>query len=567
MTTNSAPGAAPVTTALRLTPLPSLFLQSCVTLALLYGLMGLLLITIVELGYLGRHLAVLVGLGVALLQFLLSPLLLDLSLRYLHRCRWVQLSELPPHLAKFLTAVCAREHIALPRVGLLDDGAPQAFTYGHAPGNARVVISRGLLELLTEEEARAVIAHEMGHVVRWDMLVMTVAQVVPLVAYFIYSSLDERDRRSGGKRDGSQLLALGAYVVYVVSEYVVLWFSRLREYYADEYAARITGKPNALAGALVKIGYGLVTRARTDSDDAPEVETGRQGSARRAFAAMGILDRDTSVGLVASASGPGEVLKPEPERVKDALQWDLWNPWARFYELGSTHPLIARRLQRLGALALRRRQTPYVVFDRQRPESYWDEFLVDLLVLMLPWLGLVAGMMWMFVGGLNHSAPMAGMGWMLALFGVGLLVKTWIAYGGGDFDRSRVAHLLEEVKVSAVRPVPATLTGTIIGRGEPGSLLSEDFVLRDATGFILLDYRQPLPFWDTLFGLLRAGDYQGREVCVQGWYRRAPMPYLEIASITLTDCGETRRCYTHAALIAVSVLCAVLGGVLVCMAA
>ena len=55
----------------------------------------------------------------------------------------------------------------------------------------------------------------------------------------------------------------------------------------------------------------------------------------------------------------------------------------------------------------------------------------------------------------------------------------------------------------------------------PGYILSEDFVMRDETGIIFLDYRQPLAIWEMLFGLLKAGDFAGEPVVVEGWYRRA----------------------------------------------
>ena len=103
--------------------------------------------------------------------------------------------------------------------------------------------------------------------------------------------------------------------------------------------------------------------------------------------------------------------------------------------------------------------------------------------------------------------------------------------------------LLHKVKVSNVRPVPARLRGTIIGKGVPGLIWSEDFVMRDATGILFLDYRQPLRIWEWLFGLFRAGDFTGKDVEAVGWFRRAPVPYLELKSITVD--GVTRNSYAR----------------------
>ena len=116
-----------------------------------------------------------------------------------------------------------------------------------------------------------------------------------------------------------------------------------------------------------------------------------------------------------------------------------------------------------------------------------------------------------------------------------------LVYRGDHFAPLSVTGLLHKVKVSNVRPVPARLRGTIIGKGVPGLIWSEDFVMRDATGILFLDYRQPLRIWEWLFGLFRAGDFTGKTIEVVGWFRRAPVPYLELKSITVD--GVTRNSY------------------------
>src|SRR5205085_12082133 len=107
----------------------------------------------------------------------------------------------------------------------------------------------------------------------------------------------------------------------------------------------------------------------------------------------------------------------------------------------------------------------------------------------------------------------------VGLAGLASFLKTGFVSRRVFFPRLSVAALPHKVKVSAVRPVPATLSGTIIGKGVPGLVFSEDFVLRDKTGIMFLDYRQPLALWNFFFGLWRAGRYQGKEVRAAGWYR------------------------------------------------
>ncbi|MFA7706649.1 MAG: M48 family metalloprotease, partial [Candidatus Omnitrophota bacterium] len=235
--------------------LPNLALRSGMVLFGLYALLSLFLIIFVELGKISASVAFTFGIVFAALQFIFGPFLMDLSLRFLYKMKWVNPEDLPGHLKSFISKICQDEGISFPRMGIILDGAPNAFTYGHHPNNARVVITQGLLDLLNEEEREAVVAHEIGHVMHWDMLIMTLAQLVPLVLYYVYKSLTRNRCRGNGKSAPARLiLALAAYVLYVISEFIVLWFSRLREYFADRYSGKVTGNPNALASALVKIG-------------------------------------------------------------------------------------------------------------------------------------------------------------------------------------------------------------------------------------------------------------------------------------------------------------------------
>jgi Zn-dependent protease with chaperone function len=356
--------------------LPNLFLRSALTLVLLFGMLGVVLIAMVQFHLLSATLAVALGCVIILLQFALGPFIMDLSLRFLYRMSWVQPEELPEHLEEFVSRVCEEQRIRFPSFGIIDDGAPQAFTYGHHPSNARVVISRGTMELLAPAELEAVVAHELGHACNWDMALMTLANLVPLLLFWIYDFAIRFSGRGGDKKGGEYgwLVAIGAYVLYIVSEYVVLWFSRTREYYADRFAGRVTGNPGALASALVKIAYGLAAQdSREHAAATDKKQTSEPATAGSAMGALNIFDRRAAVNMVMSASATGVAAsgQVDPERVKSAMQWDLWNPWAGWFELNSTHPLVAKRLVYLSDQASALGREPYIEFDRAKPESYW----------------------------------------------------------------------------------------------------------------------------------------------------------------------------------------------------
>ena len=163
--------------------LPNLAVRSVFTVFLLYSLLTLVLIAVVEFGYISANIAVIIGVVFGVLQFIVGPWFMDLSLRWLYHVRWVQAQELPGHLHAFVDRVCKQQNMKFPAFGVIDDGAPQAFTYGHHPNNARVVISRGTMNLLAPAELEGVVAHEIGHARNWDMAALHVRRSKPPAAH------------------------------------------------------------------------------------------------------------------------------------------------------------------------------------------------------------------------------------------------------------------------------------------------------------------------------------------------------------------------------------------------
>ncbi|NPV89230.1 MAG: M48 family metalloprotease [Firmicutes bacterium] len=510
--------------------LPNLFFRSAITLIGLYLLLGIVLITIVALDVLNVEFAVATGIAVVIIQFILGPWSMDLSLFLMFKMNWLTPDKLPTHLREFVDRVCQEKGIPFPRFGIIDDGAPQAFTYGHTPKNARIVISRGILDLLEPAEVEAVVAHEIGHAVHWDMFLMTVVQLVPLILYYIYSTFSGfRDDRG---KNYTLIIAIGSYVLYFISEYLVLAFSRTREYYADRFSGEVTGDPTLLASALVKIAYGLAGREKPKEEE--EEERQARKPYLKAVSAMGIFDSNAALALAVS-SYQVDVHRGGQANIKSAMRWDLWNPWAKWYELNSTHPLVANRLNYLSNQSISMGKAPYIEFDDAQPESYWDEFFLDLLIYLAPLLPLALLLLILGISVLN-LVPNYDWGFVVPLLitalGAGFLLRYYFSYRRRSFPEMSVASLLRHVKVSNVRPVPCTLRGKIIGRGVPGYIFSEDFVMQDESGIIFLDLRQPLGIWEALFAIIKAGAFQGKEVVVRGWYRRAPVPYVELLTIS-----------------------------------
>ncbi|MCL5037538.1 MAG: zinc metalloprotease HtpX [Chloroflexi bacterium] len=458
---------------------------------------------------------------IILLQYLLGPFILD----WIYKVEWLSADKIPAHLRDFITNASAEKNIPFPRFGIIHDGNPNAFTYGHHPGDSRLVVTAGLMEVLDEKELEAVVGHELGHIYHWDFVVMTVAAIVPLLLYIAARTLVYS--RGGGKnKGGAVLIGVISFIAYIVSQYIVLFLSRVREYYADQFSGKITGDPNLLSSSLVKIAYGIA-KAPAEGDSDKKNET--LAMAGRSF---GIFDPKTAGALALNSALSGGF---SSENMTAAMKWDLWNPWASFMELSSSHPLPAKRILALESQAESQGIKPlYGFVTEKQPESYWDEFLVDLFFKFFPLAAFLAGVLFVIIQHKYFGIP-------LIIFGISYWIKLAFAYPRRNFPDAEVTGLLASVKVSGIRSFPATLKGKVIGRGIPGIMWSKDLVLQDESGFIPIIYRQPLGILELIFGLFKVPELIGDEVTVSGWYRREIGPYLEIRDI-LKESGEKIKC-------------------------
>ena len=141
-----------------------------------------------------------------------------------------------------------------PTVAVADTRVPNAFATGRSKSSATVCVTKGLLQSLDDEELEAVLAHELAHVKNRDVMVMTIASFLSTLAFIVvrwgWLFGGGRNRNGGGQ----VIVAIGvSFLVWVVSFLLIRALSRYREYAADRGAASITGKPGALASALLTI--------------------------------------------------------------------------------------------------------------------------------------------------------------------------------------------------------------------------------------------------------------------------------------------------------------------------
>ncbi len=497
------------------------------SLLLILGLYGL--VFAVGDAYLSRHGApVWVALAFALViigfQYAVGPYLIGWFLKI----RWDHSgTDLPARNREFLLKLCAERGLKMPRIGIIDSGTPNAFTYGHVPSDARIVVTTGLLAILTPEESNAVLAHEMGHVEHYDFIVMTIAALAPLLLYQLYAFTREVDT--------TRPVAYSAYLAYWVSEYILMMLSRTREYFADLYSAEVTGAPDALSSALVKIAYGIF---QADGELARELkyaadkEKGRWKRERMragSLALMGISNLRAGQSL-ALTGGQGTAAAA-------AMRWDLVNPWARIYELSSTHPLTALRIRALNR-GSERLHRPMFDPSPADPKMEWGTFPLEVVLWAAPWLcagaTVAAGTHSVFGHGFSVAAGLAPL--LLMLTGLTWALRTWFRYFG-VFRPATIASLMQDVGVSEMRPRAVTLEGTIVGYGVPGAFFCPDLVLRDSTGILFVLYKQCIPLSRIAFALTEADNFIGQKVVVDGWFRRGVRPYIEMGRLTDEDGG------------------------------
>ncbi|MFC6905509.1 zinc metalloprotease HtpX [Halalkalicoccus tibetensis] len=159
-----------------------------------------------------------------------------------------------PELHDTITRLSRQADLPKPTVAVTDSRVPNAFAAGRNQKNATVCVTTGILQALSEEELEGVLAHELAHIKNRDVMVMTIASFLSTLAFIVvrWGWLF-----SGGGDARNQapvwVAILVSLVVWVISFLLIRALSRYREYSADRGAAMITGKPSALASALMTI--------------------------------------------------------------------------------------------------------------------------------------------------------------------------------------------------------------------------------------------------------------------------------------------------------------------------
>lgn len=489
-----------------------------------------------------------------ILLFVLSPWLIDwlLKLRYgLETLPRTDLLKRSQEAHKLVRNFSKKKNVPNLTLKVIPLAVPVAMTYGCWPRFARIVVSQGLLDSLDEDEIATIYARELGHIERWDFLVMSFATVLLQVPYSLYWLLAEGADRGAelvrrgfpdrvpqpaakvlsyiimGLRPLAAIISSLAYGLFWLMRWLVLWVSRRRVYYSDRFACDLTTNPNALTRALLKIALGMAAEIQ---------EKGQTTTFLEGF------DLLLPVGVKQGMS-IGSVAKHAS--FESILQWDICNPYRQWLTVNNTHPLMGDRLQMLGFYAKFQKLETELDWEVSQATS-WDR--QKLLLLGAPFfgvpLGLAVALAFWLIGGIFYLLNWWQVDWLLGDFWL-LVGCLPIGYSLGTIiridrffpdlrpskilDDPSLPELLSSPEALPSDSQPVRLHGKLLGRSGTLGLLGQDLIIETSTGLVKLHhFSKSGPFGNLWPKSSRPCDLVGKSVTATGWWRRGATPWLDI---------------------------------------
>ena len=525
-----------------------------------------------------RHPTQVVSIALAIL-LVVSPWLIEALLKYFHGLQPLTMEDLgdrSPDAARILRRVCRQRRLKVPQLGILPTRTPLAMTYGNLPQTARIIVSQGLLEQLADDEIATIYAAQLGQIRHWDFAIVSLGILILQIPYIIYwqvakwgeyaSDRMEKPILASLLRSLATLIANLSYNVYWLLRLPLLWLSRQRLFYSDAEAVAITGNPNALTRALLKIAIGV----------ADEIQKSQSLSwLAESFELLLPVEYRQAISLCYHQPGTS---------FESVLQGDITNPYRRWLALGSSHPLIGDRLQRLAHYARHWHLETELDLPALEPSQRGGRFLSKTQVrnvlqsatsllrnnhkhLPLIQSALIYGaalglglrsLLWIigkiayftYVGQLvwlsqDQNGDLIAACWMIC-FGIAVLVRI-NAYFPDIKTTAKTERHLPDILANpdALPPDSQTirLQGKLLGRRGIGNVLGQDLILQTTTGSIKLHYLSPLgPLGNIWSGMTRPSDFVGQSVSITGWFRRGDTGWIDLETISSRS---NRNCHSY----------------------
>ena len=309
-----------------------MYLLLAILFAIVYAVISMISYS---LGITNFYFYIVLSVGMMLVQYLIGPKIVEwtMGVKYVDKNQYPQLHRMVEELSR-------KANIPKPRIGISATNLPNAFAFGRGLRDGRVCVTEGILRLVNEDELKAVLGHELSHLKNRDVLTITLLSVIPMVMYrlawsFMYSgSYGRRRDRSGN----TVLIGIAAFLFYFITNLLVLYASRIREYFADRGSVQLGNRPEFMASALYKLVYGS---ARIDKDSLKQVEGLKAFFVNDPSRAMTELKELRQLDIDKSGSlDAGELLALQNKKV-------VLSFGDKMMEALSTHPNMLKRIKLL----------------------------------------------------------------------------------------------------------------------------------------------------------------------------------------------------------------------------
>lgn len=475
--------------------------------------------------------AVIVVLNIVI--WLIAPFFSDLIYKWFYKVKWINVDELAissPKTVEIIKKICSENSIKIPKLWIIPDENPTAFTYWSWKWNARIIISNWIITFLTDDERSAVYAHELWHIKNNDFIIMTMASTLLQIFYELYVVFTKTNTKSSNN-DSKWKLAIVwiiSYFFYFIWQYILLFLSRIREYYADEVSWKYTD-PNLLADALIKIAYWIITTPTNNRliESTKFIWIANSKMAKWIWMLYYNVWKDDN-----------------NELIEKSFLYDIKNPWAKISEFFSTHPLTWNRINRLMTLT----QSPKYdinAIEKRFPvdkKRLYDWFLKDLLILSTSSLLPIILAIISTITNFNHkSVVLLLIPSLIIWFWLSILIKTFWSYPAiwNSPIKTTVLELMSDVYASPVKWKSIELNWEIIWKWQPWYIFSEDVMLKDQTWIMVLDYQSKIPIiWNLIFSLTEVKKLIWKQVSSNWWFFRWVSHYTVINKMQNIDWSQ-----------------------------
>lgn len=464
-----------------------------------------------------------------------SPWLLDRILINIYSHRKLErdtLSRYSKEAVRVMQDCCQERGWQLPKLGILPLAAPLVFTYGNLPRTARIVVSQGLLEQLADDEIATIYASQLGHIVHWDFAVMSLLLLVTIPIHKAYQYFSQWGDTTTAQiwRWIITIMASLTYGVWCLLTGTSIWLSQLRLYYSDRFAVDITGNPNALVRALLKIAIGIADDIQKQEHTSWELES------------LNILvpvsqQQSLCLGSIAAHT-----------TFESFLMWDYLNPYRWWFVINNTHPLLGDRLQRLVSIAHRWHLETELNLESHQPLRVKPQ---SFLFQIAPFLGIPIGvvfavLIWL-VWQTAYTFKFLNLKWIyddwsfvtgcvLIGFSLGTLLRINSFFPDIKFTTAqtddRLPNLLCNPAVLPSDSVGVHFVGKLLGRRGASNWLGQDLILQSNTALVKLHHI----WW--MGQQVNHQDLIGRQITITGWLRRGATPWIDIQTLQ-TQNGTT----------------------------